>query len=296
VRVPILSPGEDGPENELEGVSEMSSTSHEISDFTKDVLEKSSAVPVLVDFWAEWCGPCKVLGPVLERLEAKSNGRWVLAKVNTDIHQEIAARFGIRSIPNVKLFIDGKAVNEFTGALPERAVEQWLEKALPNPNDDSIKEAETLLQKGDVPGARRLLERIMAAAPADDLVRVLLARTALFENPTRALELAEAVEEHSERYADATAVTTIAELIERARTGQDLPDDPVKKVYVEAIGSLARQDFDTALDKFIEALRGNRQYDNDGPRKAVIAIFKILGDEHPLTLKHRRSFSSALFA
>ena len=117
--------------------------SHEITDFTTDVLERSNSIPVLVDFWAAWCGPCRTLGPVLERLAEKQAGRWVLAKVDTEKFPQIAAQYGVRGIPNVKLFIKGKVVDEFTGALPERAVEQWLAKAVPGPHHAAQKSTRT---------------------------------------------------------------------------------------------------------------------------------------------------------
>ncbi|MCZ6756762.1 MAG: thioredoxin, partial [Bacteroidetes bacterium] len=93
----------------------------EVQNFQEDVIEASSEVPILVDFWAEWCGPCRVLGPVLEKLEAEQNGEWRLAKVDTDQHPEVSMQYGIRGIPAVKLFVDGNVVSEFTGALPEIA-------------------------------------------------------------------------------------------------------------------------------------------------------------------------------
>ena len=105
--------------------------SYEVENFQQDVLEKSFQQPVLVDFWAEWCGPCRTLGPILERLASENERKWSLVKVNTETHQEVAMYFQIRSIPAVKLFIDGEVVDEFTGALPEASIRQWLEQTLP---------------------------------------------------------------------------------------------------------------------------------------------------------------------
>lgn len=99
--------------------------------FNEDVIETSRTKPVLVDFWAPWCAPCRVLGPTLERLAKESGGSWRLVKINADSHPQLVRQYGIRGIPAVKLFVDGEVVDEFVGALPERAVRQWLDKALP---------------------------------------------------------------------------------------------------------------------------------------------------------------------
>jgi thioredoxin len=105
--------------------------SHEINNFETDVIAASKQTPVLVDFWAAWCFPCRMLAPTLEKLAGESDGRWKLAKVNTDEHPELAMRYGIRGIPTVKLIVDGEVVNEFVGVLPEHALRSWLNEALP---------------------------------------------------------------------------------------------------------------------------------------------------------------------
>ena len=268
---------------------------YEITDFTKEVIERSSSIPVLVDFWAPWCGPCKVLGPVLEKLAVKYREEWVLAKVNTDVHEDIAARFGVRGIPNVKLFVDGRVANEFTGALPEPMVVQWLARALPNKFRREINRAEQLLVKGDVTEARRLLEDILVKDAENEAARVLLARTHVLSDPGRALDLVQGIEEHQELFPMAEAIATIGRLLQKADHPERLPDDGVKQTYLDAARELASTDVEAALQKFIEVLKVNRDYDEDGSRKACLAIFRVLGDEHPITQQYRRPFSSALY-
>ena len=270
------------------------SISHEVRDFAKEVIERSFAVPVVVDFWAEWCGPCKMLGPILERLEAQSSGKWVLAKVDTDHNEELAVRYGVRGIPNVKLFVDGKVANEFTGALPERMVIQWLEKSLPDQSRNELQRAEELMQQGKNTEAQRLLEGILARTPASEHAQTLLATIVIWQDRSRAADLVSSIEEHSPDFPLADAVRTFDRLVRKMEHPEDLPQDPVKATYLAAIYEMNAKQFDSALDKFIDVIRLNRYYDDDGARKACIAIFKLLGEENEVTKRHRRDFSSAL--
>jgi putative thioredoxin len=269
-------------------------TNHEVSDFAREVIERSHTVPVLVDFWAEWCGPCKMLGPILERLADHSDGKWVLAKVDTDRYQDLAARYGVRGIPNVKLFIDGEVADEFTGALPERMVIQWLEKALPDQNRKEIESAEQLLQQGRSAEAQRLLESIVGRAPSNEQARALLAGITVWQDRSRAVDLVGGIEEHSPYFTMADAVRTFDRLVGKMERPEDLPQDAVKTAYLAAIFEMRAKQLDSALDKFIDVIRANRYYDDDGARKACIAIFRLLGEEHEVTKRHRRDFSSAL--
>lgn len=268
---------------------------YEISDFQNDVIRRSHSIPVLVDFWADWCGPCKVLGPVLERLAEKSNNQWVLAKVDTDKYQNLARQYGIKSIPHVKLFVDGKAVNEFTGALPETAVAQWLKKALPGRFRKEIEQAEQMLKEQKTGEGQSVLEEILKQDPGNQHARVLLAQSLIFTDPDEAVDLVEGIEEHSEHFPTVEAIRTFNSLTMKLLHLDALPDDPVKPTYVAALTELGAFNYDGAVGRFIEVIRTNRYYDDDGARKACIAIFRILGEEHEVTQKRRREFGSALY-
>src|SRR5438067_2050881 len=139
----------------------------EVSDFQADVLEASRAKPVVVDFWAPWCGPCRMLGPVLEKLASTNDGSWTLAKVNTDENAEVSRRYGIMSIPAVKLFVDGEVVDEFIGALPEPAVREWLDKAVPSERKARLTEAKAAIEAGESERAAAILEQVLEAEPAN---------------------------------------------------------------------------------------------------------------------------------
>jgi putative thioredoxin len=268
---------------------------YESNNFQKDVIEKSRQVPVLVDFWAEWCGPCKTLGPVLERLAEKHKDRWALVKIDTERHPQLAMQYGIRSIPNVKLFVDGEAVDEFVGALPENTIERWLEKALPGRQAEEIKQAQQLLTAGRLPEAKQSLEKALAAEPGNPAAAVLLAQTLLYENPQKAVQLVRHIEEDSEYFQTVETIRSFERMFQYLEKQNGLPEDPVKKQYLEATRHLRSANFSAALEDFIEVLQTDRYYDDDGSRKACIAIFKFLGEDHELTQKYRPVFSSALY-
>lgn len=266
----------------------------DVHDFESEVVQRSHQIPVLVDFWAEWCAPCRMLSPVLEKLARQSIGEWALAKVNTEELPEVAAQYGIRSIPNVKLFYGGKVIGEFVGALPEPHVAQWLKKNLPSRNQSKIDEASLVIGARKLDKAQPLLEAVLAEEPANQQAIVLLARTYLFENPARAEQLAEHVDDP--QYSEiADALKTLARLITLENDSNQLQDSPTKQQYLAAIADLRNQRFEGALEKFIDVIRSDRYYAEDGSRKACIAIFKLLGEEHPTTQKYRRDFSSALY-
>jgi putative thioredoxin len=250
---------------------------------------------VLVDFWAAWCGPCKVLGPILERLAQNNNAQWVLAKVDTDKHQDLAVKYGIRGIPSVKLFVDGKVSNEFTGALPEPAVVQWLRKALPNKFRKEIESVLELLKKNKATEGQSLLEHVLQNDPGNEHAKVLLAGSLVSTDAQKAMDLVAHIEEDSEHFLAADAILTFGTLMAKALQPELLPDDPVKPAYLAALSELAAFNYDAALGKFITVLRENRFYDDDGARKACIAIFRMLGDDHEITQQRRREFSSALY-
>lgn len=268
---------------------------YDMTDFTKDVIEQSATIPVLVDFWAAWCGPCKILGPVLERLAEKHAGSWKLVKIDTEKYPDIAKQYNVRGIPSVKLFVDGKVVDEFTGAQPDFAIEQWLKRVLPDKHAKDIQQAEQLLHNNNREEAQAILEKVLEVEPSSEQARVLLAELLVFTHPDRATELVQEVLADSKLYARAEAVRVFVRLGNLLSAPETLPEDPARQQYLDAIRALEDRNFEAALDNFINVIRENRYYDNDGSRKACIAIFAYLGEEHESTRRYRRSFDSALY-
>jgi putative thioredoxin len=270
--------------------------SYDTKNFDRDVIQQSYNIPVLVDFWAEWCAPCRMLGPVLENLAARHKGDWVLVKLNTEQYPQIAAEYGIQGIPAVKLFVDGDVAGEFTGAMPEDMIVQWLGKVMPSKQRGQIKQAQELLDQGQTRRAQKVLKKVIDAEPDNHQAMIFFASTYLFSEPQKAVELVQPINEASD-YADtAEAIRAMARLFELREHPQNLPEHRVKAQYLEAIEQLHAQRIEDALENFIDVLQQSRQYDDDGARKACIAIFKFLGDAHELTQKYRRAFSSALYA
>lgn len=267
---------------------------YDIENFENDVIQPSFDTPVLVDFWADWCGPCQVLGPVLERIAAENADKWKLVKVDTEKFGQEAQSYNVTGIPSVKLFVDGKVIDEFTGALPEDAVRRWLDGALPSEQRHQVKEAAALLAGNQVEEAQSLLESVLAEDSGNDEARVLLAQTKLYSDPSAAADLVNPIEPGSDVYELAESTKVYSTLFGYLADASSLPDGETKAAYLNTIQDLKDQNFERALEGFIVILRRDRYYNDDSARKACIAIFKSLGESHEITRAYRSRFSGAL--
>ncbi|MGH7491715.1 MAG: tetratricopeptide repeat protein [bacterium] len=266
----------------------------EMQNFEQDVIAASSHQPVVVDFWAPWCQPCLVLGPVLEKLEKQAAGKWRLVKVNTDADPELAQAWGIRGIPAVKMFHQGQKIAEFTGALPETQVLRWLETHLPSAAKMKLQAAKEALARGDRQSARKLLQEAVADDPQNPEARVLWAEQILLENPEQALALLEGIDEANPLYYRVQALQTLHRLLQ-LKNAQPSAHTKGWEQYWQGIAALRRGDFAAAFEAWIEAMLYDRQLDDDGARRACVALFTFLGNEDPIAQGYRRKFSSALY-
>jgi putative thioredoxin len=260
-------------------------------DFERDVVEASRRTPQLVDFWAPWCGPCRALTPVLEKLAAEADGRWSLVKINSDEHPELAQQSGVRGIPAVKLFVDGRIAAEFTGALPEQVVRRWLEEHLPTEEKRLLEHAKARLVAGERDAARPLLEELVATRSDDEEARALLACLVALEDTGRAAKLVEGLAHRPE----AEAVNTLHRFCRLADAPEELPEAEVKEDYVAAAQALRHGDADGALDTLIRIVQKDRSFDDDGARRAVVALFTVLGESDPVVRRHRPVFDRSLY-
>lgn len=268
---------------------------YDTDNFNVDVIERSHEKPVLVDFWAAWCGPCRIIGPVLEKLADQNGDDWELRKLDTEKYPAVASQFRISSIPAVKLFVDGKVKDEFIGALPEQRIVQWLQKALPSKFREQLKLAQQLLADGESGEAHYLLQSIVEADSGNEHAIALMAQVELYSDPAKAIETANHIPLGSEHFETAEAIKTVATLFQRIDESDTLEDAPIKPAYLHAIQLLRESRFTAALEAFTNVITKNRYYDDDGSRKAIIAIFKLLGEDNETTKKYRASFANALY-
>ena len=260
-------------------------------DFDADVLQRSHDVPVLVDFWAPWCGPCRVLGPTLDKLAAEANGRWQLCKINTDTAPELAQRYGIRGIPAVKLFAKGKVVKEFTGVLGESQVRAWLDEALPTEEADLLKSAVKCIEEGNHQAAVPLLDAALEKHPFDLRARVRRAQVAALGDLAGAATYIQDIDAP----ADLKPLVESLQFLVATQDANDLPDTPGRDPYENALSAIDSGDSDAAAQAIITVLQTDRYFCDDSARKLGVALFTVLGSGHPTTQAHRRTFDMWLF-
>ena len=263
-------------------------------DFEKEVLAKSQEIPVLVDFWAPWCGPCQFLGPVLEELAEAQKGLWELVKINVDEHSELSAKYSVRGIPDVKLFHKGKPKAFFTGALPKHQIENWLKEHLPDDRKSMFEDIKGRLNGDGTIATDEALEELESFSkgnPDLEEAKVLLAAYRVIKAPKLALAYIEQIKLGHKHFEMAQSVREIARLMEI----DDENQLPVHDKLIVARNALLDNLKDTAIMHLIDAVILDKNYLDELPRKATIALFKIMGDRHQLTLKYRKKFDMALY-
>ncbi len=258
--------------------------------FEKEVIAASEDVPVVVDFWAPWCGPCQFLGPVIEQLAAEANGRWKLIKVNTDQNQELSSRYGIRGIPAVKMFSKGKVVAEFTGALPKHEILKWLDQHIPSEEKLLFVQIKKELEEGETAALARL-EKLVLDYPAFDEARIALAKEVIWIAPDRALELLAGVKDRNRFFETSEYLNALAILLKAEFHGPS----PAQAKLAASQEAFRSGDLESGIALLIEAVSLDKSYMDELPRKACIAFFNLMGPTHDYTKKFRRRFDMALY-
>lgn len=270
-------------------------------DFTTAVLQRSADVPVVVDFWAPWCGPCRVLGPTLERLAQEMNGAFILAKVNVDQNPRLSGQFGVQGIPAVKAFRNGKVVDQFTGALPERQVRDWLTKLVPS-QVDQLADAATELAATDPRAAVETYRQALRIDETHSRSLLGLGRMLTLLGDPGATAILQRIKAASPEYPAAQALLKLAPFLD---AGVGDIGDARQRLAVNANDSVARwqlaallargQQWEDALRHLLTIVQRDRSFGNDAARQAMLAIFALLGEGDPVVAQYRRQLASAVF-
>jgi len=273
------------------------------ADFERSVLDRSNESPVVVDFWAPWCGPCHVLGPVLERLADEYAGKFVLGKVNVDENPGLASTFRIQGIPAVKIFKDGDLFTEFTGALPEPAIREILSQVVPSPLDELVAEGERMARQGETDAARSLLERVLEEAPHHPRALLGMGRLLMDTDADKAVTLLERVAIGIPERKEADLLIARHNLsrgdgedlaVLRQRVLQDPDDMPARFSLAKSLAAVG--DYEAALEEFLLILSKDRSLEDDGARKSMIQIFEVLGPGNELADRYRSEMAKILFS
>jgi len=264
--------------------------------FTADVLVESNTTPVVVDFWAPWCGPCRTLGPLLERLAADARGAFVLAKINVDENPALATRYGVQGIPAVKAFREGRVVDEFTGTQPEGRVRDFLKRVAPSQADRALAQATSLLAIRQWAAAEAALRQVLADQPGQPLAALGLVKALLAQG--RGCE-AEALLEDT-RFGDvapsAEKLAALARLLCEVETPDEaLAETDLDSLYYQSARLLARGQLEAGMDGLLDVLRQDKRYRKGEPRLVLVALFELLGDDDPSTRAYRSELASVLF-
>jgi len=284
----------------------MSAHASDVSEATFDteVIERSKQVPVLVDFWAPWCGPCRNLKPVLEKLADQYQGRFHLAKMNSDENQRLSAEYGVRSIPNVKAFVNGEMVDEFLGAQPESAVREFIDRLLPSQAEVLRRQAVQILELGNAEDALQLLDQAVSTEAHNDAVHAERANVLL--SLGRIEEAQAAIRQLGPLATDDARIAAIAARVNFAQPGSAQPPDELEAriagnpADLDARLALAKlhvahQRYEPALEQLLEIIRLDRKWNGEAGRKTMLAVFDLLGAQDQLVARYRRLLASALY-
>lgn len=272
--------------------------------FKEIVIDGSHKTPVVVDFWAPWCGPCKVLKPILEKLAEEYQGKFVLAKVNSDENQELSAQFGVRGIPTVKAIKNGQIVDEFSGALPENAVREWLDRLIPSAADELRLQAQQIYTQGQTEQALAMLQQALQMGDENHHIKIDMA--SILADQARYQEAMDIIDNLPANMKMDEAVGRLTTQIEVALKSQHLegedvllqkiannPDDLQARLDLANV-YISQQQYENAIEQCFEIIKRDRSFNEDIGRKTVVSVFNLLNNEGDIVRTYRRKLATLL--
>jgi putative thioredoxin len=264
--------------------------------FESEVILRSHEIPVVLDFWAPWCGPCNVLSPLLERIAIEAGGAFRLAKINVDQSPSLAIRYGVQGIPAVKALQEGKVVAEFVGAQPEPVVRRFIERLVPSEADIAINAAQSLLATRHWDEAESDFREILLEDGSNSAAALGLVKSLLMQGVGRE---AEEVLEHfpaGTEWATAEGLKPLANLLANVEDDGEHPlDDPLAARLYQSARLIGRGNIPAAMDGMLDILREDKGFRDGLPKKVMLALFALLGDDDPVTRQYRDELASILF-
>ena len=266
------------------------------SDFEYQVLAYSQQVPVVVDFWAEWCAPCRVLGPQLERLAQEAQGNFRLAKVDVDQNQNLAIRYAVRSIPAVKAFRNGQMIAEFVGVQPEPRLRDFIRSIAPSDSDLLIEKGNSLLSMYKPRQAEEAFRQALGTTPESSACLLGLAKSLLQQGAGQ--ESLQILNDFppSREYSSAQNLLPLAQALAVYEKGTvDIGDNPLDAAFKNALRLVKIGNIEAAMDGFLDILRENKRYRDGKARQVMLGLLETLGNDSTIAQEYRKELASVLF-
>ena len=265
------------------------------ADFEYQVIAYSQQIPVVVDFWAEWCVPCKALSPVLEKLAEQGAGTFRLAKIDVDANPNLAVRFNVRGIPAVKAFRDGQVVSEFTGLQPEARLVEFIRALAPSKADLLLEKAQTMLDNHQAASAEKEFQRTLEESPANPAAMLGLAKSLLLQGYANQAEAVLGDFPVSKEFASAEKLRPLAVAMASMQSEKITEDDPLEPAYLNTLRLAGRGNIMAAMDGLLDILRQDRHYRHDEARRVMVGLLEMLKADDPTTHQYRSEFASVVF-